>query len=121
LRAQATIHELMINPVIYAELSLSFSSLEALGRAVAGMQLTMREIPRPALFLAGKAFLQYRNVAARKRRCCPTSSSARTPRWSALRRGNRKRSAGRRQHGADQVLANSTWPVTLEPATAAKV
>ena len=60
LRAQATIHELAINPVVYAELSMSFSTFELLHRTVATMQLTLREVPRAALFLAGKAYLQYR-------------------------------------------------------------
>ena len=60
LRAQATIHELAINPVVYAELSMSFSTFELLNRTVATMQLTLREVPRAALFLAGKAYLQYR-------------------------------------------------------------
>jgi predicted nucleic acid-binding protein len=60
LRAQARIHELAINAVVYAEVSLSFSTIELLDRTVATMQLTLREIPRPALFLAGKAHLQYR-------------------------------------------------------------
>ena len=60
LRAQAQIHELVINPVVYAELSLSFATLEALDAVVAKMELTLHEIPRPALFLAGKAFAQYR-------------------------------------------------------------
>lgn len=60
LRAQAKIHELAINAVVYAELSLSFSTIELLDLTVATMQLTLREIPRPALFLAGKAHLQYR-------------------------------------------------------------
>ena len=35
LRAQAQLHQLVINPVIYAELSLSFSTFEALDRVVA--------------------------------------------------------------------------------------
>lgn len=60
LRAQAQVHALAINPVIYAELSLAFDSHDALDSAVAGMDLTMAEIPRPALFLAGKAFVRYR-------------------------------------------------------------
>ena len=60
LRAQALIHTLAINGIVYAELSLSFSSVEALDRVVARMELTLHEIPRPALFLAGKAFAQYR-------------------------------------------------------------
>ena len=65
LRAQAQIHELVINPVVYAELSLSFATLEALDAVVAKMELTLHEIPRPALFLAGKAFAQYRRRGGR--------------------------------------------------------
>lgn len=60
LRAQSKVHALAINPVIYAEMSLSFSTLEALDRVVEKRGLTMQEIPRPALFLAAKAFAQYR-------------------------------------------------------------
>ena len=71
LRAQAKIHELVINPVVYAELSLSFSTFESLDRVVATMQLTLREIPRPALFLAGKAYLQYRRRGGSKAQVLP--------------------------------------------------
>ncbi|MDP1646640.1 MAG: type II toxin-antitoxin system VapC family toxin [Rubrivivax sp.] len=60
MRAQASIHQLTINPVIYAEISLSFSTLEALDGIVATLALELRGIPRPALFLAGKAYVQYR-------------------------------------------------------------
>ena len=58
LRAQAKLHPLVINPVIYAETSLSFSTLEALDDVVLTLALELREIPRPALFLAAKAFAQ---------------------------------------------------------------
>ncbi len=60
LRAQSQIHELCINPVIYSELSLAFESVQALDDAIEGMGLALLELPRPALFLAGRAFLQYR-------------------------------------------------------------
>lgn len=60
LQAQSKVHRLIINPIIYAELSLTFSTVEALDRAVEGMELRVLEIPKPALFLAGKAFIQYR-------------------------------------------------------------
>lgn len=60
LRAQSQIHRLIINPIIYAELSLTFSSVEALDRVLADMVLPVLEVPKPALFLAGKAFVQYR-------------------------------------------------------------
>ncbi len=60
MRAQSKVNQLVINPVIYAELSLAFSTAETLDRSVDALGLTMAEIPRPALFLAGKAFAQYR-------------------------------------------------------------
>jgi hypothetical protein len=71
LRAQASIHQLIINPVIYAEMSLSFSTLERLDRAVSTLALELREIPRPALFLAAKAFVQYRRRGGNKRQVLP--------------------------------------------------
>ena len=60
LRAQSKVHPLTINPIIYAELSLTFSKVEALDKAIANLGLTVLELPRAALFLAGKAFVQYR-------------------------------------------------------------
>lgn len=60
LRAQSQIHPLAINPVIYAELSLTFSSVEGLEETVADLGLVFLELPRPALFLAGKAFAKFR-------------------------------------------------------------
>ena len=66
LRAQSRIHRLAINPIIYAELSLTFSAVEALDRTVDDLGLTMIEIPRPALFLAGKAFVRYRRQGGQK-------------------------------------------------------
>ena len=66
LRAQSQIHRLVINPVIYAELSLTFSTVEALDEALAGLQIPVIELPRPALFLAGKAFVQYRRQGGTK-------------------------------------------------------
>lgn len=66
LRAQSMIHQLAINPIIYSEVSLTFSSVEALDQTLYGMGLTMLEIPRPALFLAGKAFERYRRQGGKK-------------------------------------------------------
>ena len=71
LRAQAQLHALAINPVIYAELSLSFTTFEALDRVVATMELAIHEVPRPALFLAGKAYLQYRRRGGGKAQVLP--------------------------------------------------
>lgn len=66
LRAQSKIHRLAINPVIYSELSLTFSTVEALDRAIDDLGLAVIEIPRPALFLAGKAFVRYRRQGGKK-------------------------------------------------------
>ena len=66
LRAQSKIHRLAINPIIYSELSLAFSTLEALDQSVEDLGLVMIEMPRPALFLAGKAFVRYRRQGGTK-------------------------------------------------------
>lgn len=71
LRAQASIHQLTINPIIYAEISLSFSTLEGLDSAVSTLALELREIPRPALFLAAKAYVQYRRRGGSKLQVLP--------------------------------------------------
>jgi len=62
LRAHSKIHELGINAIVYAELSLAFERLEELDDAVMRLGLRLLEIPRPALFLAGRAFLTYRKA-----------------------------------------------------------
>jgi predicted nucleic acid-binding protein len=66
LRAQSRIHRLAINPVIYSELSLTFSTVEALDRTIDDLGLVMIELPRTALFLAGKAFVRYRRQGGKK-------------------------------------------------------
>lgn len=52
--------ELIIDDVVYAELSVRFETIEALDAVVNDARLTMAAIPRGALFLAGKAFQRYR-------------------------------------------------------------
>ncbi|MGB1563972.1 MAG: type II toxin-antitoxin system VapC family toxin [Sinimarinibacterium flocculans] len=60
LRAQAQVHDLLINPVIYAELSLLFDSVAATDKVIDDMGLVLAELPRAALFLAGRAHVKYR-------------------------------------------------------------
>ncbi|MEC9364084.1 MAG: type II toxin-antitoxin system VapC family toxin [Pseudomonadota bacterium] len=60
LRAQAQVHDLLINPVIYAELSLLFDSVAATDKVIDNMGLVVAELPRAALFLAGRAHVKYR-------------------------------------------------------------
>jgi predicted nucleic acid-binding protein len=52
--------ELAINSVIYAELSVAFDRIEALEAVLTDGGFAVAEIPREALFLAGKVFLDYR-------------------------------------------------------------
>ena len=71
MRAQASLHALVINPIIYAEVSLSFSTREALEDVVRTLALELLEIPRPALFLAAKAYAQYRRRGGSKLQVLP--------------------------------------------------
>lgn len=67
LRAQAQAHDLAINAVIYAELAAAFEGPADLDRALNGMRIELHELPRTALFLAGKAFVKYRRAGGDKR------------------------------------------------------
>ena len=53
---------LIINDVVYAELSVGFDRIEDLDGMLDEAGITMEEIPREALFLAGKAFRRYRTA-----------------------------------------------------------
>jgi predicted nucleic acid-binding protein len=66
LRAQSQIHRLVINETVYAEISLTFSTVEALDQTIQDLDLDFIDIPKPALFLAGKAFLRYRRQGGTK-------------------------------------------------------
>lgn len=43
---------------------------------IRGVRLVNAAIPRPALFLAGKAYQRYRSAGGVKTGCCPISLSA---------------------------------------------
>lgn len=60
LEAAALQGPLLINDVIYAELSVRFSAIETLDALIAEAGLTHVALPREALFLAGKCFQRYR-------------------------------------------------------------
>jgi predicted nucleic acid-binding protein len=93
MRAQSSLHALVINPIIYAEVSLSFSTLEALDDVVGTLALELREIPRPALFLAAKAFAQYRRRGGSKLQVLPDffiGAHAAVEGWPLLTRDARR-------------------------------
>lgn len=54
---------LVINPVVYAEVSLGFASIEELDDAVPPDYFTREPLPWEAAFLAARAFLNYRRRA----------------------------------------------------------
>ncbi|MBM3510553.1 MAG: type II toxin-antitoxin system VapC family toxin [Alphaproteobacteria bacterium] len=60
LDAASLTDRLIINPVIYAELSVGFTHIEDLDAVLATTDVALDPIPRPALFLAGKVFRAYR-------------------------------------------------------------
>ncbi|OCK57613.1 type II toxin-antitoxin system VapC family toxin [Bradyrhizobium sp. LMTR 3] len=53
---------LLINDVIFAETSIRFPVIEDFEAALSQAGITVAPIPRMALFLAGKASIQYRNA-----------------------------------------------------------
>ena len=58
--------DLTINDIVYAELSIGYERMEELDAMIQTAGLTIAAIPRPALFLAGKAFQRYRSAGGRK-------------------------------------------------------
>ena len=51
---------LYINSIVYTEVSIGFNKIEEVDNAISELGIKVLEIPREALFLAGKAFLKYR-------------------------------------------------------------
>jgi predicted nucleic acid-binding protein len=66
LEAAALRDGLTINPVIYAELSVGFERIEDLDAVLDIAGVAIAEIPRPALFLAGKVFQRHRGRGGAK-------------------------------------------------------
>ena len=57
---------LYINSIVYTEVSVGFKKIEDLESALMKGGFQMLDIPREALFLAGKAFLNYRKSRGSK-------------------------------------------------------
>ncbi len=55
---------LYINPIIYTEISIGFNKIEEVELAIKEVGVKVIEIPREALFLAGKIFLKYKRNKA---------------------------------------------------------
>jgi predicted nucleic acid-binding protein len=62
---------LYINSIVYTEISIGFNKIEEVEQAVETLGVKVLEIPREALFLAGKIFLKYRKNKGNKRSPLP--------------------------------------------------
>jgi predicted nucleic acid-binding protein len=62
---------LVINPVIYAEVSIRYSRIEDVDAALSRTMFDREAIPYEAAFLAGKCFLAYRRHGGTKRSPLP--------------------------------------------------
>lgn len=61
----------VINPIIYAECAIGFESIEEVEALFEHLRFKINPIPKEALFLAGKAFLQYRKRQGQKSNVLP--------------------------------------------------
>jgi hypothetical protein len=57
---------LLINPIVYAEVSIRFETIEELEEALPKGVFERRDIPWEAAFLAGKSFVKYRRAGSIK-------------------------------------------------------
>jgi predicted nucleic acid-binding protein len=71
LDAASATDSLAINSIIYSELSIAFNRIEELEGVLTETALHVETIPREALFLAGKAFVQYRRSRGTKQNVLP--------------------------------------------------
>jgi predicted nucleic acid-binding protein len=62
LDARAAVGRLLIDEVIYAELSVRMASEAELNAAVARLNVSFERSPQRALFMAGQSFRRYRNA-----------------------------------------------------------
>ena len=67
----AKTNTLYINSVIYTEVSIGFNKIEEVEEAIDGLGIKVIEVPREALFLAGKVFLQYKRNQGTKTSTLP--------------------------------------------------
>ena len=61
----------IINPIIYTECSVGFATIEEVEALFKTLGFAIQTIPKEALFLAGKAFLQYKRRKGSKTNVLP--------------------------------------------------
>ena len=71
MRMLSAIDELMINPVVYAEVSISFTTSTTLDDKLQDLGILFEGIPCNAAFLASKAYQSYRLLGGTKANVLP--------------------------------------------------
>lgn len=71
LKAQSKVHDLVINPIVYAELSPAYDSQRALDQHFEDMELEFHEIPKAALYIAGLVHREYRQAGGPRESVLP--------------------------------------------------
>lgn len=64
-------HELVINPIVYAEVSVGFERIEEVDGALPAEYFRREALPWEAAFLAGKCFVRYRRAGGARRAPLP--------------------------------------------------
>ncbi|NJD11584.1 MAG: type II toxin-antitoxin system VapC family toxin [Gemmatimonadetes bacterium] len=67
----AELHPLIIDPLVYAEVSIGFARIEELDEALPPSLFQRESLPWEAAFLAGKVFLKYRRGGGVRRSPLP--------------------------------------------------
>jgi predicted nucleic acid-binding protein len=89
LRRRAVFGALLINEVVYAELSVRADSEVKLDKALTALDVELARTPTPALFLAGKTFYRYRTAGGTRSGVLPDffiGAHAQVARWPLLTR-----------------------------------
>ena len=71
LRTAGQAGRLLINPIVYAEVSIAFDRIEAVDELLPASLFVRENLPWEAAFLAGKAHLAYRRRGGEKRSTLP--------------------------------------------------
>jgi predicted nucleic acid-binding protein len=64
-------NDLIINQIIYAEISIRFSKIEELDMIIAAANIKCENLPWEAGFLAGKCFIKYKRNSGNKNTILP--------------------------------------------------
>lgn len=93
LEEAAVTGEIAINDAVYAELSIRYTHIEDLDQMLADASIALLHTPRAALFLAGKAFRQYRTAGGTRTGVLPDffiGAHAMVEGWPLLARDARR-------------------------------